>query len=81
MNKQEFNLNMTEERENECFITHAPLGVPILLIGQAEQSNSSDHVLLVNEDYITGRCIDYFRLVESEKKKLSTNFCFLFSRI
>lgn len=46
---------MTEERETECFVVHAPLGVPIILKPQHEQSNTSDHVLLVNEDYIAGK--------------------------
>ncbi len=45
---------MTEERETECFVAHAPLGVPIILKPPQEQSNTSDHVLLVNEDYIAG---------------------------
>ncbi len=48
---------MTEERETECFVIHAPLGVPIILKPEKEQSNTSDHVLLVNEDYIAGKVI------------------------
>ena len=46
---------MTEERETECFVAHAPLGVPMILKPPQEQSNTSDHVLLVNEDYIAGK--------------------------
>ncbi len=52
---------MTEEQENELLISHAPLGIPVDLgsrLSDVTLSNSSNHVLLVNEDYVTGKNIE-----------------------
>ncbi|XP_032780225.2 ectonucleotide pyrophosphatase/phosphodiesterase family member 3 [Daphnia magna] len=53
----EIEMKMTEERENELFIAHAPLGIPIVIPTEPSPSNlfnDPNHVLLVNEDYLTG---------------------------
>lgn len=57
ISKQEIEMKMTEERENELFIAHAPLGIPIVIPTEPSPSNlfnDPNHVLLVNEDYLTG---------------------------
>ena len=61
---QDFNVNMTEERENELLFEHAPLGVPILLINR--NSPFSNNSLLINEDYLAGLFIKNFILRLSE---------------
>lgn len=54
---QEWTTNMTEEREGQLLNVHAPLGIPIDLRRDRTTtlSNSSNHILLVNEDFLTGK--------------------------
>lgn len=50
-------MNMTEERENELLLVHAPLGIPVVFPTEPSPSNlstDSNQVLLVNENYLTG---------------------------
>lgn len=46
---------MSEERENELLSTHAPLGIPVDTKSQVSSDTSNaSHVLLVNNDYLSG---------------------------
>jgi len=48
-------MKMTEDRENELLVVHAPLGIPIVVSSETSTVLSdSNHVLLINEDYLTG---------------------------
>lgn len=51
-------MNMTEEREIDLLAAYAPLGIPVDLTTDLSTSNISNHVLLVNEDYLTGQLED-----------------------
>ena len=51
-------MNISEERENELLMNHAPLGIPVDLgdnYSYLTLPNVSNQVLLVNEDYLTGK--------------------------
>lgn len=51
-------MNISEERENELLMNHAPLGIPVNLGNNSyltSPNNVSNQVLLVNEDYLTGK--------------------------
>ena len=46
-------MEMTD-RENELFIIHAPIGIPVVYSSEPSNvTNDSDQVLLINEDYLT----------------------------
>ena len=48
-------MKMTEDRENELLIIHAPIGIPVVYSSEPSNvTNDSDQVLLINEDYLTG---------------------------
>lgn len=48
-------MKMTEDRENELLIVHAPLGIPVIFSSEPSGvPNDLDQVLLINEDYLTG---------------------------
>lgn len=49
--EQRFYANISEERENELLVVHAPQGIPIHTSNTREAYNAS---LIVNEDYIIG---------------------------
>lgn len=47
-------MKMTEDRENELLIIHAPIGIPVVYSSEPSNvTNDSDQVLLINEDYLT----------------------------
>ncbi len=47
-------MKMTEDRENELLIVHAPLGIPIVASSEPSTVPNDSNVLLINEDYLTG---------------------------
>ncbi len=48
-------MKMTEDRENELLIVHAPLGIPFVVSSEPYSTVPNDsNVLLINEDYLTG---------------------------
>jgi hypothetical protein len=56
-------MKMTEDRENELLIIHAPIGIPVVYSSEPSNvTNDSDQVLLINEDYLTGWNISLINL-------------------
>ena len=56
-------MKMTEDRENELLIIHAPIGIPVVYSSEPSNvTNDSDQVLLINEDYLTGWNISHINL-------------------